>query len=206
MEFYEVVGRRRSVRRFQSKPVEEDKIRRVLEAGLKAPSHNHLREWEFILLRDPENRKSVVELGAGIEDYIDEEKLREFPRKMEDPIQRELYLSVLPVQRRMLLSAPELLVVCFRMRKALGECETLFDLNCLASVWAAVENILLAMAAEGLYGVTLVPHKNPEPLKRMLNVPDGYEIAAMIPIGYPERYSVRQKEVLLEEKIHIDRW
>ena len=177
-----------------------------MEARLRAPSHNHLREWEFILLRDPENRKRVVELGAGIEDYIDEEKLREYTRKMEDPIQRELYLSVLPVQRRMLLSAPELLVVCFRMRKALGECEMLFDLNCLASVWAAVENILLAMAAEGLYGVTLVPHKNPEPLKRMLNVPDGYEIAAMIPIGYPERYLVRQKEVLLEEKIHIDRW
>jgi nitroreductase len=53
MEFYEVVKKRRSVREFKSKSVEADKLQRILEAGLKAPSHNHLREWEFILVRSP---------------------------------------------------------------------------------------------------------------------------------------------------------
>jgi len=59
MEFYETVSRRRSVREFQPRPVEAEKLRRVLEAGLKAPSHNHLREWEFILLKDVERRKET---------------------------------------------------------------------------------------------------------------------------------------------------
>lgn len=59
LDFYEVVKRRRSVTEFQSKPVEE-KLLRVLEAGLKAPSHNHLREWEFILIKDVEQRKRVT--------------------------------------------------------------------------------------------------------------------------------------------------
>lgn len=54
MDFYEVVNSRRSVREFQRKPIEEDKLQRILEAGLKAPTHNHLREWEFILVKDLE--------------------------------------------------------------------------------------------------------------------------------------------------------
>jgi nitroreductase len=64
LDFYEVVKRRRSVREFQSRPVEEEKLLRVLEAGLKAPSHNHLREWEFILIKDFEQRKRAVDLGV----------------------------------------------------------------------------------------------------------------------------------------------
>jgi nitroreductase len=38
MEFYEAINKRRTVREFESKPVEADKIQRVLEAGLKSPS------------------------------------------------------------------------------------------------------------------------------------------------------------------------
>ena len=62
MEFYEAVNKRRSVREFQSRPVEEEKLLRVLEAGLKAPSNNHLRQWEFLLVKDPEQRVKVAEL------------------------------------------------------------------------------------------------------------------------------------------------
>jgi len=51
MEFYEAVNMRRSVKEFQPRSVEAEKLRRVLKAGLKAPSHNHLREWEFCCLR-----------------------------------------------------------------------------------------------------------------------------------------------------------
>ncbi|NIU82351.1 MAG: nitroreductase, partial [Candidatus Korarchaeota archaeon] len=65
------------------------------------------------------------------------------------------------------------------------ECEALYDLNDMASVWMCIENILLAMAAEGLYGVTSVPRET-HLLKKILGIPDGYEVAAAIPIGYPE--------------------
>jgi nitroreductase len=78
-------------------------------------------------------------------------------------------------------------------------------LNSFASVWTCIENILLAMAAEGLFGVTYVPHETPS-LKRTLDIPDDYEVAALIPVGYPEPYRVRQKPVSLNEKIHNDIW
>ena len=203
MDFYEVVERRRTVREFQSKPVEEEKLLRVLAAGLKAPSHNHLREWEFILIKDFEHRKRIVDLGVMARDYAEKE-VEEATRTMTD-WEKEAYLKALPVQKRMLMSSPELLVVGFKMRKPLRECNTLYDLNCFASVWACVENVLLAMAAEGLHGVTFIPHETTS-LKKMLGVPDDYEVAVLIPIGYPQEYFVKQKPVSLKEKIHYNRW
>jgi 5,6-dimethylbenzimidazole synthase len=204
LDFYEVVEKRRTVREFQSKLVEEEKLLRVLAAGLKAPSHNHLREWEFILMKDFEQRKRVVDLGVMAKDYSEEE-IEEATKPMTD-WEKEAYLKALPVQRRMLMSSPDLLIVCFRMRKSFKECKILYELNNFASVWACIENILLAMTAEGLYGVTfIIPHET-VPLKKMLGIPDDYEVAALIPIGYPQEYFVKQKPVSLKEKIHYNKW
>ena len=205
MDFYDVVKRRRSVREFQSKPVEEEKLLRVFEAGLKAPSHNHLREWEFILIKNVEQRKRVVGLGTKAENVMNQIELEKATEGMADELQKEMYLKALPVQKRMLMSSPELLVVCFRMKKTLKECKTLYELNNFASVWACIENILLAMAAEGLYGVTYVPRETAS-LKKVLDIPQDYEVAAVIPIGYPTDYFVKQKIVLLKEKMHYNKW
>ena len=203
MEFYEVVNRRRTVREFQSKPLEPDKLQRILEAGLKAPSHNHLREWEFVLIKDFEQRRRVVDVGVKARDYSEKEVKKETDTMTE--WEKEAYLRALPVQRRMLMSSPEFLIVCFRMRKAFEECKTLYELNNFASVWACVENILLAMAAEGLYGVTFIA-RDTAPLKILLGIPDDYEVAALIPIGYPQEYFVKQKPVTLQEKMHYNKW
>jgi nitroreductase len=43
-------------------------------------------------------------------------------------------------------------------------------------------------------------------LKKKLGLPEDYEVAAIIPIGYPQEYFVKQKTVLLQEKMHYDRW
>ncbi|HML02845.1 MAG TPA: nitroreductase family protein [Candidatus Bathyarchaeia archaeon] len=205
MEFYEVVNKRRSVRKFQSKSVEADRLQRILDAGLKAPSHNHLREWEFILVKGLEQRAKVVEAGAKAEDVTDGKRLEKAVRGLSDDLQRKMYLKALPIQKRMLLSSPELLVVCFRMKKPLRECKTLYELNDFASVWTCIENVLLAMAAEGLYGVTYIPHETSS-LKKILGVPDDYEVATLIPIGYPQESSVKQKQILLQEKTHYNEW
>jgi nitroreductase len=205
LDFYEAVNKRRSVRVFQSKPVEEAKIRRILEAGLKAPSNNHLRQWEFILVKDSDQRRKVAELVAKAKNVTNEMELEKALDRWSDELQREMYREALPVQEKMLVTSPELLAVCYRLRKPLRECEILYDLNDLASIWMCIENILLAMAAEGLYGVTSVPRET-SALKKVLGVLDGYEVAAVIPIGYPQDYSIKQKAVSLEEKLHIDKW
>jgi nitroreductase len=205
-DFYKVIEKRRSVRNFQDKPVEWEKLHRILEAGLKAPSYNHMREWHFAFLRDPAKRQAVLELGDAFSRTPNRKFLDETLGKITNPYQREVYSYSVPMQERMLLTAPEILIVCFRMEKPLSDCQTLFELNNFASVWLAVENILLAMAAEGLYGVTMVPFRT-SGVKKLLGMPEDYEIATFIPLGYPQKEpSIKQIRVNLEERIHIDTW
>jgi nitroreductase len=203
VDFYEAIDKRRTVREFLPEAVETEKLMRILAAGLKAPSHNHLREWLFILIKEFEHRKKLVEVGVMAKDFSEKE-VQQATRSMSD-WEKEAYLKALPVQRRMLMSSPELLIVCFKMRKRLTECKTLYDLNCYASVWACIENILLAMAAEGLYGVTFMT-EDTMPLRKMLGIPEDFEVATLIPIGYPQGYFVKQKPVSLKEKIHYNQW
>ncbi len=203
MDFYEAVEKRKTVREFQLKPVEKEKLMRVIAAGLKAPTHNNLREWEFVLVKDLEQRKRVVEVGVAAKDYSEKE-VEKATRNMSE-WEKPAYLAALPVQKRMLMSSPELLIVCFRMRQPLKECKTLYELNNFASIWTCIENILLAMAAEGLYGVTYIP-RDTASLRKLLEIPGDYEVAALIPIGYPKDYSVKQKPASLNKKIHYDKW
>jgi len=156
-------------------------------------------------LRDVERRKEVLELEPSTRDITDERELNEWTEGIRDKLEKEMYVKALPVQKRMLMSAPEVLLVCFRMRKALNDCKTLFDLNSFASVWACIENILLAMVAEGLYGVTKIPYETAS-LREALGIPKDYEVAAIIPIGYPGEYLVKQKTVSLQDKMHHDKW
>lgn len=205
-DFYAVVRKRRTVRSFQVKPIEQEKLHRVLEAGVRAPTHNHMREWHFVFLKDHDKRQAVLELEEAFSRAPDQKFLDETLSKITNPYQREIYSYSVPLQERMLLTAPEILIVCFRMEKPFSECETLFELNNFASAWLVVENILLAMAAEGLYGVTMVPFRTSR-VKRLLGIPDDYEIATFIPLGYPKKEpSIRQIKINLEERIHIDEW
>ncbi len=205
MEYYEVVRKRRTVREFDARPVEAEKIQRVLEAGLKAPANAHLKDWEFILLRDPENRRRALVDALKARDLNDKNGIEELIKTMPYEELKVVYRKSLPLQLTMMLEAPELIIVCYKMRKPLSEVNTLFELNNLASVWCCIENIVLAMAAEGLYGCTYSPY-NTAGLKEYLRVPKDMEIAALIPIGYPKHEPEERKPENLDERLHIDKW
>jgi nitroreductase len=54
---------RRSVRHFLPKPVEPEKIERILRAGFEAPSANNQRPWEFVVVTGKEDLKAVAEMS-----------------------------------------------------------------------------------------------------------------------------------------------
>jgi nitroreductase len=205
VDFYEAVNKRTTVREFERRPVEEAKTRRILEAGLKAPANAHLKDWEFILLRDPEQRTKALAGALQARDLIDKDDIEALVATMPDEELKEVYRKSLPLQLTMLLDAPELLIVCYKTRKPLGEVKTLFELNSLASAWCCIENIVLAMAAEGLYGCTYSPYDT-SGLKKYLGLPSRLEVAAIIPFGYPRQEPRPRKAPSLEPRLHIDRW
>jgi nitroreductase len=55
---------RRSIRRYKDKPVPDELLTQVLEAGRWAPSASNRQPWAFVIVRDPEIRKAVAEHAA----------------------------------------------------------------------------------------------------------------------------------------------
>ena len=61
MDLYEAIQKRYSVRAYEDRPVEEEKLKRILNAGRMAPSARNRQEWRFVVVRDPERRKAIAE-------------------------------------------------------------------------------------------------------------------------------------------------
>jgi hypothetical protein len=124
-----------------------------------------------------------------------------------ESLARDTYLDAIPKQKRMILAAPGLLVVAYKPKTQVIDSRKVYDLNCLASVWCCIENILLSLAENDIFGVTFIPQNTPA-VKRILNIPGEMEVAAVIPFGYKSRDAkiIPQKEVNLEERLHIDVW
>jgi nitroreductase len=59
MEVFEAVQKRRSVRAYDSKPIPEDVMGRVLESARISPSAANRQPWHFILVTDPEKKKAL---------------------------------------------------------------------------------------------------------------------------------------------------
>lgn len=60
MEFFEVLKERRSVRAYERKPVEQEKLQQLLEAINSAPSAGNLQAYEVVLVRDPERIRQLA--------------------------------------------------------------------------------------------------------------------------------------------------
>jgi len=59
MDVFEAIRTRRSIRRYQKKPVEREKLLRVLEAARLSPSATNSQPWKFIVVTDPEVKESL---------------------------------------------------------------------------------------------------------------------------------------------------
>jgi len=60
MDLYEAIKSRCSVRSYLNKPVEQEKLDRILDAARLAPSGSNRQPWKFVVVRDAEMRKKLV--------------------------------------------------------------------------------------------------------------------------------------------------
>jgi nitroreductase len=123
--------------------------------------------------------------------------------------QRNMYIDAIPKQRSMLLDAAVVILPCFHSSGPLLNPETLSSLNGFASIWCCIENILIAAASEGIYGVTRIPFEEErKSLKVLLDIPDEYDVPCYLALGYPKQTATRMKQyaIRLEDKIHVNGW
>lgn len=63
MNVYEAILTKRAVRAFQDKPLPEETVKAILNAGRRAQSAKNMQPWHFIAIQDRETLNSLSELG-----------------------------------------------------------------------------------------------------------------------------------------------
>ena len=69
MNLYEVIKSRYSVRSYLDRPVEQEKLDRILDAARLAPSGSNRQPWKFVVVRDTETRKKLV-LACSDQEFV----------------------------------------------------------------------------------------------------------------------------------------
>jgi len=65
MSVFEAIKNRRSIRKYKTTKIEEEKLGKILEAARIAPSAANRQEWKFIIVRDQEKRAELADAVHG---------------------------------------------------------------------------------------------------------------------------------------------
>lgn len=208
MEFYTVVNERHTIRDFMDKEIDTDIIHRIIDAGLKAPTNDHLRNWEFVVITEKEEKAKII---SKIRKSFSNDEVSSFLDSwdMTDTCQRDMYMDAVPKQYSMLYHGGCLILPFFKQDHPLLQPETLNSLNNFASIWCCIENMFLAATAEGLGSAFRIPFPDELVyLKEYIGNPENYYSPCYISIGYPVENASAPKQYHFDpkEKIHMNRW
>ncbi|MBY5989938.1 5,6-dimethylbenzimidazole synthase [Roseovarius atlanticus] len=174
---YDIIASRRDVRNeFLPDPIDENALRRVLEAAHAAPSVGFMQPWNFMLIRDPERRAGVQRVFSR----ANEEAAAMFPEDRQSTY-RSLKLEGIT-------KAPlNIVVTCDRTRGGkvvLGRTHNR-DMDIYSTV-CAVQNLWLAARAEGI-GVGWVSIFDHREIAALLGIPEHVELVAYLCVGYVDQ-------------------
>ena len=208
MELYDVLEKRRTYRDFSDREVSDEILKRVIGAAFKAPTNDHLRQLEFVVVRGRENiAKVVAPLAKNMAAF---KKLVAEVDESDDKDKMAMFADALPKQQRMLMQSGFLIIPFFRqLTWPLLKPAEQSSLNYFASAWCALENMLLAATAEGLGTVFHIPVSDEaEKIKETVNAPEGYEFTCLLTMGYPAEnaFLPKQRVINVADRIHINHW
>jgi nitroreductase len=193
---FEAMYSARSLRRFKPDPVPDDVISKILDAAIRAPSGSNQQSWEFVVVKDAEQRRkigAVYKKGGGIIMALYTNRVR--PPHMSEEAYNKLLASAAYLIDHM-GDAPVLLIACLKQIAPSGAAPQLPPEAAAAmkhmarttgsSIYPAVQNIILACRAFGLGTVLTTIHMFFEDeVKAILGMPPEVQTFALMPIGYP---------------------
>jgi nitroreductase len=192
-DLFEVVRSQRAHRRFTADPVPDALVEQVLEAATFAPSAENRQPWVFVVVRDPGGRARIGELvRRAWEGGARARSAERLPAGMLADVDHGATGG--------LAEAPVVVVVGADTgdvhRRALE-----------ASIFPAVQNLLLAATALGL-GSALVtlPLAFPAELAEIVALPDHVRPVAVVPLGVPARRLGPPRRQPVSAKAHRDRY
>lgn len=152
-----IIQCRRSVRKYDSKPISDEALRQIVEAARLAPSSNNTQPWRFIAVTDAKTREALSEATP----------------------------TGVPASARFIAKAPLILVCCAKphllLHRAAGGLGKDYH---AVDVAIAVEHLVLAATALGI-GTCWVGWFSEKKVREILEIPSSVKVVALIPLGYP---------------------
>ncbi len=188
-DFFELVHHQRACRTFKPDPVHDSLVSKVLEAATFAPSAENRQPWVFVVVRDDARRATIGELTrraweSGGRAYS------------ESRLSATLLSDVDRGAKGSVAQAPVMIVVG-------GDTERADRRVLEASIFPAVQNLLLAAGAVGLgSALTTLPLVFGDDLARVVSFPFHVRPMAVVPLGFPARPLAPPRREGLERKVH----
>ncbi len=172
---------RRSIRKYLDRPVDDEKVMRLLESARLAPSGNNSQPWHFIVIRDEAIRRRIAETSH------DQEWMRSAP----------LFIACVADIRSRIGPAVEII---------LDEESPQNDLKKIIRDTAiAAEHIVLQAVNEGL-GTCWVGWYTQNEIRPILGLAADKYAVAILTVGYADEEPRPRPRKALKEMIHYDRW
>lgn len=180
MDVLEAIYQRHSISKVRAAPVPRELIEQLLSAAVQAPNHHKVRPWRFVVLQGAARER----LGEALARSLKSHK----PEASDDDLQRE---------RLKPLRAPVVIAVAVD-KPAFPK---VHDIENVAAVAAAVENLLLAAHALGLGGMWRTGSAATDPaIKTFLSFEADQHLIGFVYVGYPEAESMAPARPSFEDR------
>jgi nitroreductase len=217
---FEAIYTARSIRRLKPDPVPEALITKILDAATRASSGGNAQSWAFVVVRQPDLRRQLgviyrkasdiaeaIYAARGRPPHLTEQqfaRLMASGKYLWDHI-GEAPVLLLPCSHRPVLPPREALPpdVAAGWEEEAAYAERIRG----ASVYPAVQNIILACRGLGLGTVITTNHiRCEDEVKALLGIPEDVSTWGLMPVGWPiDKFGPLTRRPL-REVVHSDRW
>jgi nitroreductase len=208
MDLFDSIQGRKSIRRFKQTPVPDEDIKKILDAGRRAPSANNTQPWSFIVVK---NRTVLKQMADAARQMIDRmipyaESEKQAQRLAAYKGNYYTFFENAPVVIAVLMEGYDAGTdrVLAKMGYSPEDIKRLRPLPGLQSVAAAIENMLLAIHALD-YGSCWMtgPLVAQDAFETLLGFGKEKSIVALLPIGVPDENPPARPRKLLEEIMRV---
>jgi nitroreductase len=180
---FKAIYNMRAMRRLKPDPVPDELIRKIIDAGLRAPTGGDTQNWRFIVVKDPEIKQKIQAVYKRAFEVVITRYRSNPPPPGKTEAQKQRMLKAVEYLTDHFHEAPVMIVCCLinDMAKAIGLAKMSG-----ASIYPSVQNMLLAARALGLGSVLTTRHLLYEKeVNEALGLPANAETFAILPIGWP---------------------
>jgi len=201
-DVFEIMQTTRAMRRLRPDPVPDALIRRILEAGVAAANGGNTQRWRFLVVRDPAIKRAVqAYYKRAFEEVVGPRYRSSAPPPGVTAERYARQHDAVAYLTEHFHEAPVWIVAC------LDEGTAAPTRWAGASIYPAVQNMLLAARALGLGSTLTTRHLlHEKEAEAALGLPSGVHSYAILPIGYPMGRFGPVRRAPLDQVVYQDRW